>query len=58
VINLSRKTAGKGYKGQRARAGGGVSHRYEGGQAGFHRRMPKFGCPRRYFFDKTANIFS
>lgn len=41
-----RKTAGRGYKGQRSRAGGGVNPRFEGGQAPFQRRMPKWGCAR------------
>ncbi len=37
------KTAGKGHKGQRARAGGGVSAFFEGGQMPLYRRLPKRG---------------
>jgi large subunit ribosomal protein L15 len=37
------KTAGRGSKGQNARAGGGVRPGYEGGQMPLHRRLPKRG---------------
>lgn len=37
------KTAGKGHKGQNARAGGGVRPGFEGGQTPIHRRLPKRG---------------
>ncbi|KLU67513.1 50S ribosomal protein L15 [Desulfosporosinus acididurans] len=37
------KTAGKGHKGQNARAGGGVRPGFEGGQNPLYRRMPKRG---------------
>ena len=37
------KTAGKGQKGQKARAGGGKKHGFEGGQTPLFRRMPKRG---------------
>ena len=37
------KTATKGHKGQRARAGGGVRPGFEGGQMPLHRRLPKRG---------------
>lgn len=37
------KTAGKGHKGQNARAGGGVRPGFEGGQQPLARRMPKRG---------------
>lgn len=37
------KTAGKGQKGQKARAGGGVRRGFEGGQTPLHRRLPKVG---------------
>ncbi len=37
------KTAGRGNKGQNARAGGGVRAGYEGGQMPLHRRLPKRG---------------
>jgi len=37
------KTAGRGQKGQKARTGGGVPARFEGGQMPLHRRIPKRG---------------
>ena len=37
------KTAGKGHKGQNARAGGGVRPGFEGGQMPLIRRIPKRG---------------
>jgi large subunit ribosomal protein L15 len=37
------KTAGKGHKGQNARAGGGVKAGFEGGQMPLQRRLPKRG---------------
>jgi len=37
------KTAGKGHKGQKARAGGGVHPWFEGGQMPLQRRVPKRG---------------
>ncbi len=37
------KTAGKGHKGQNARAGGGVRVGFEGGQMPLFRRIPKRG---------------
>ncbi len=37
------KTAGKGHKGQRARAGGYHKVGFEGGQMPMQRRLPKFG---------------
>ncbi len=37
------KTAGRGQKGQGARAGGNVSIHFEGGQMPLHRRIPKRG---------------
>jgi large subunit ribosomal protein L15 len=37
------KTAGKGHKGQKARAGHSVSPRFEGGQMPLSRRIPKRG---------------
>jgi large subunit ribosomal protein L15 len=36
-------TAGKGHKGQNARAGGGVKPYFEGGQMPLRRRLPKRG---------------
>lgn len=45
-------TAGKGHKGQKARAGGGVKPEFEGGQLPFIRRLPKRGFknpfPKKY----------
>ncbi|MEW6386088.1 MAG: 50S ribosomal protein L15 [Thermodesulfobacteriota bacterium] len=37
------KTAGRGHKGQRSRAGGGVKPGFEGGQMPLTRRLPKRG---------------
>jgi len=37
------KTSGRGHKGQKARAGGGVSPMFEGGQTPFYKRIPKRG---------------
>lgn len=37
------KTAGRGHKGQKARAGGGVRRGFEGGQWPLYRRIPKRG---------------
>jgi large subunit ribosomal protein L15 len=37
------KTAGKGHKGQKARAGGGIPAWFEGGQMPLNRRLPKRG---------------
>ena len=37
------KTAGRGHKGQRARAGGFHKIGFEGGQMPLHRRLPKIG---------------
>lgn len=39
----SGKTAGKGHKGQTARAGGRIPRGFEGGQMPMHRRLPKRG---------------
>jgi large subunit ribosomal protein L15 len=43
------KTAGKGHKGQNARAGGGVSAGFEGGQMPLQRRLPKRGFKNHPF---------
>ncbi len=37
------KQAGRGHKGKKARAGGGVPAAFEGGQMPMHRRLPKRG---------------
>lgn len=42
-------TAGKGNKGQNARAGGGVPAGFEGGQMPLQRRLPKRGFKNFYF---------
>jgi large subunit ribosomal protein L15 len=41
------KTAGRGHKGQRARAGGYHKIGFEGGQMPLHRRLPKRGFKSR-----------
>lgn len=41
------KTAGRGHKGQRARAGGYHKIGFEGGQMPIQRRLPKFGFVSR-----------
>ena len=42
-------TAGKGHKGQNARAGGGVAPGFEGGQMPLQRRLPKHGFKNALF---------
>ena len=42
------KTAGKGHKGQNARAGGGVRPGFEGGQLPLYRRLPQRGFKRPF----------
>lgn len=58
------KTAGKGNKGQNARAGGGVRPGFEGGQMPLQRRLPKHGFknPFRIVYDvvnvgRLAEVF-
>lgn len=41
------KTAGRGHKGQRSRAGGFHKVGFEGGQMPLYRRLPKFGFTSR-----------
>ena len=41
------KTAGRGHKGQKSRAGGNVAKGFEGGQMPLQRRLPKFGFRSR-----------
>lgn len=41
------KTAGRGHKGQKARAGGTIKPGFEGGQMPLQRRLPKFGFKSR-----------
>lgn len=42
------KTSGKGHKGQKARAGGGVRTGFEGGQMPIYRRLPKRGFTNKF----------
>jgi len=39
----SGKTCGRGHKGQKARQGGNIHPRFEGGQTPIYLRLPKFG---------------
>ncbi|MDR2780179.1 MAG: 50S ribosomal protein L15 [Synergistaceae bacterium] len=52
------KTAGKGHKGQKARAGRSVSLRFEGGQMPLSRRIPKRGFSNFRFAKnyETVNV--
>ncbi len=50
-------TAGKGNKGQNARAGGGVRPGFEGGQMPLHRRLPKHGF-KNFLFKVTYEVVS
>lgn len=50
------KTAGKGNKGQNARAGGGVRPGFEGGQMPLYRRMPKRGFNNKIFAKNFAEV--
>ncbi len=60
------KTAGKGHKGQNARAGGGVRPGFEGGQMPLQRRLPKRGFSNFRFknvydvvnLDRLAEVFA
>ena len=49
------KTAGKGHKGQKARAGRGMRAGFEGGQMPLHRRIPKRGFNNIFATPYTAN---
>jgi len=48
------KTAGRGHKGQKARAGGGVKPGFEGGQMPLQRRLPKRGFNNKDFATRYA----
>lgn len=48
-------TAGKGNKGQNARAGGGVRPGFEGGQMPLQRRLPKHGF-KNFLFKVTYDV--
>ena len=50
------KTCGRGHKGQKSRAGGGVRPGFEGGQMPLHRRLPKKGFSNVQFRDKIAIV--
>ena len=50
-------TAGKGHKGQNARAGGGVRPGFEGGQMPLQRRLPKHGF-KNYLFKVTYAVIN
>lgn len=50
------KTAGKGHKGQNARAGGGVRPGFEGGQMPLYRRIPKRGFNNKLFAKVYAEV--
>lgn len=50
------KTAGKGHKGQNARAGGGVRPGFEGGQMPLYRRIPKRGFNNKIFAKDYAEV--
>ncbi len=50
------KTAGKGHKGQNARAGGGVRPGFEGGQMPLYRRIPKRGFNNKIFAKVYAEV--
>ena len=50
------KTAGRGHKGQKARAGGGVRPGFEGGQMPLYRRVPKRGFNNKIFTKVYAHV--
>lgn len=50
------KTAGRGHKGQNARAGGGVRLGFEGGQMPLFRRIPKRGFNNKNFACKFVEV--
>jgi len=50
------KTAGKGHKGQNARAGGGVRPGFEGGQMPLYMRLPKIGFNNKRFATVYAEV--
>jgi len=50
------KTAGRGHKGQNARAGGGVRPGFEGGQMPLYRRVPKRGFNNKIFAKTFAHV--
>lgn len=57
--NGTGKTCGKGHKGQKARAGGGVPLYFEGGQMPLYRRIPKRGFKNVFkVFNNVVNLES
>jgi large subunit ribosomal protein L15 len=52
------KTACRGHKGQRSRAGGSKGKRFEGGQTPLYRRLPKMGTFKNYPFKVRYNILN
>ena len=48
--------AGKGHKGQKARAGGGIRTGFEGGQMPLYRRLPKRGFANEPFRKEYAVV--
>lgn len=50
------KTAGKGHKGQNARAGGGTRPGFEGGQMPLYRRLPKRGFNNKNYATNYAEV--
>lgn len=48
--------AGKGHKGQKARAGGGIALGFEGGQMPIYRRLPKRGFSNAPFKKEYAIV--
>ena len=50
------KTSGKGHKGQKARAGGGVRRGFEGGQTPLYRRLPKRGFNNSRFAKNYTEV--
>lgn len=48
------KTAGKGHKGQKARAGGKIRRGFEGGQTPLMRRIPKRGFNNRFTIEYAS----
>jgi len=49
-------TAGRGYKGQKARSGAHIGVLFEGGQMPLHRRLPKRGFSNARFADEFEVI--
>jgi large subunit ribosomal protein L15 len=49
-------TAGKGHKGQKARAGGRIRRGFEGGQTPLIRRLPKFGFKNTDFKNEYSYL--